>query len=153
MRDFNFKEVNWTNHTTSVGEEHLATLFLETIRDSFFHQHVIQPTRIRQGQEPSVLDLIFTNEENMLDNLQIKPGLGKSDHLVMTFTFNCYIEISETAQKKRNIFKGDFATINNILAVENWNDNFTGLSLTDSWDRFTETLVKLIEKYVPESKG
>ena len=61
---------------------------MEALRDSFFHQHIVQPTRVRHGQEPSVLDLVLTNEEGMIENIEYGNPLGKSDHLVLTFEFN-----------------------------------------------------------------
>lgn len=42
---FNFKEIKWKNYKTSVSEEHLASVFLESIRDTFLFQHVLEPTR------------------------------------------------------------------------------------------------------------
>ena len=50
----------------------------------------MQPTGFRDGQEPSTLDLVFTNEENMVNNISYSPGLGSSDHLIITFQFICY---------------------------------------------------------------
>lgn len=88
--DFNFRDIDWTNICTHVSEEHIATQFLECVRDTYFFQHVKQPTRIREGNEPTVLDLIFSNEEEMVSNLNYLPGLGRSDHLVLAFKFNCY---------------------------------------------------------------
>ena len=38
-----------------------------------------EPTRYRQGEEPSVLDLVFSNEEGMVHNWVYQPGLGDSD--------------------------------------------------------------------------
>ena len=34
MGDFNMKEINWVDMSTTVGEDHIAFLFLETVRDS-----------------------------------------------------------------------------------------------------------------------
>ena len=81
MGDFNFREINWETMTTGVGETHIASLFVESVRDSYFVQHVTKPTRIRKGNEPSVLDLIFTNEEDMVSELDYLSSIGKSDHL------------------------------------------------------------------------
>ena len=81
MDDFNLKEINWENLTTSVAETHLASLFVECVRDSYFVQHITEPTRIRTGHEPSALDLTFTNEEDMVSYLKYLPSIGKSDHL------------------------------------------------------------------------
>ena len=89
MGDFNMKEISWVEMSTTVGEDHIAYLFLEAVRDCFFYQHVIEPTRIREQNTPSSLDLILTNEENMVSNLQYIQGLGRSDHLVLSFNFNC----------------------------------------------------------------
>ena len=85
MGDFNLKEINWEDMSTSVGETHLANLFVECVRDSYFIQHITEPTRIRAGQEPSVLDLIFTNEEDMVSEINLLPSIGKSDHVLISF--------------------------------------------------------------------
>ena len=90
LGDFNMPEINWESNTTTVGEDHKATKFVECIRDTFWFQHVKQPTRVRQGNEPSVLDLIFSNEENMVEKVNFLSSLGKSDHLVLTFNLICY---------------------------------------------------------------
>ena len=93
MGDFNFKEIDWNKLETTESENHISSLFLEGIKDTFFFQHCKVPTRYRQNQEPSLLDLIFTNEENMIEKVNYLPSLGKSDHLVLMFQYNCCIEI------------------------------------------------------------
>ncbi len=105
MGDFNFKEINWSTNTTSGNETHPATLFRENTRDCFLSQHVTQPTRYRENDTPSLLDLILTNEENMVDNLGYMPGLGKSDHLILSFDFICYTELKKSKLKKIQLFQ------------------------------------------------
>ena len=61
MGDFNFKEINWSEMTTSVNETYISSQFLECVRDTYFFQHILDPTRYREGNESSVLDLILTN--------------------------------------------------------------------------------------------
>ena len=90
--DFNFKEINWSTHTTNVSTSHQSTIFLEQVRDSFLTQHVTKPTRYREGSIPTVLDLIFTNEEYMVENIEFLPGLGKSDHFILEFEYICFSE-------------------------------------------------------------
>jgi hypothetical protein len=43
--DFNFKEIDRENNNTNVGPEHLASKFLESVRDTYLYQHVKQATR------------------------------------------------------------------------------------------------------------
>ena len=37
MGDFNLREIDWNNEETSVGEDHLATIFLESVRNTYLH--------------------------------------------------------------------------------------------------------------------
>ena len=90
MGDFNYREINWTDSSTNVGENHVASLFLECIRDTYLCQYVTEPTRIRENNEPSTLDLVLTNEENMVHNLSYNPELGKSDHLTLSSEYLCF---------------------------------------------------------------
>ena len=66
-------------------------------------------TRYRGDQTPHVLDLVFTNEENMIDNIQFHPGLANSDHVCMIFDLSCYTPTNEDAvQLKYNVRRADF---------------------------------------------
>jgi len=64
--------------------------FLDTVMDLYLFQHVTQHIKFREGCLPNTLDLIFTNEDNMVKDLQYLPDLGNSDHLCLPFTFSCY---------------------------------------------------------------
>ena len=154
MGDFNFPEIDWESITTSVGEEHKATKFVECIRDTYRFQHVKQPTRVREGNEPSLLDLIFTNEENMIENLTTHPSLGKSDHLILSFNYICYtLPDFKCEQKSRlNFFKGDYVSIREELDKINWTNNLNGMDMLQSWRSFAEINIDLMEKYIPVSK-
>ena len=95
--DFNCKEIDWKLHSTSVNENHVSTQLLECIPDCFPYQHVAEHTRFQTGEASSLLDLILTNEESMISHLKYMAGLGKSDHLQLTFNFNCYIDVNTRA--------------------------------------------------------
>ena len=91
--DFNYPGIDWDTlqpyaHSTK------NTPFLECVRDSYLWQHVTSPTRGRLGQNPSTLDLILTNEEQMVENLNMLSPLGKK---VITLASNF---ISYATKKK-----------------------------------------------------
>ena len=153
--DFNLKDINWCEMTTQVNEAHIASQFLECVRDSYFTQHVKNPTRYREGNVSSVLDLIFTNEEDMVNDITFLPGLGKSDHLLLDFSLDCYTEerVPTKNSEKLNFFKGDYANINNQLLLIDWQQELDGLNLLQSWDRFAEKSVNLITNNIPVSKS
>ena len=86
--DFNFKEIDWTNQRVNAGDEHpaAASVFFDVTQDAYLIQHVTFPTRHREGQKSSLLDLVLTNEEFMVENLHDIAPIGKSDHIGMVWT-------------------------------------------------------------------
>ena len=50
----------------------------------YLYQHITKPTRTRQGQEPSILNLVLSNEEGMIQDIEYLSPFGKSDHLVIS---------------------------------------------------------------------
>ena len=85
--DFNYPQMDWLSWTSSECSDHPSTKFIETIRDNFLFQHVSTPTRFRQNQQPNTLDLIFTNEEQFIQQVEISHSLGLSDHCIISFDF------------------------------------------------------------------
>jgi hypothetical protein len=58
----------------------LNCISVESIRDSYLFQHVMENTRMRENCEPSTLDLILTNDENMIEELNYTSPLGNSSN-------------------------------------------------------------------------
>ena len=87
--DFNFPTINWENWTTKHLEESKEEKFLETLRDSFLHQNVEEPTRCRGTDDPSLVDLILTVEANQALCVEYLSPLGLSDHSCLTFSIKC----------------------------------------------------------------
>ena len=63
----------------------------------FLFQHVTEPTRYRSCDTPSLLDLVFTNELDMISNISYFPPLGNSDHVCIVFDMVCYTQCKETS--------------------------------------------------------
>ena len=91
--DFNYNQINWNTYTVNnVGSDIQCLVdFLLTISECALYQHINDPTHYRTNQMPSILDLVFTNEEGMLTNLSYLPPLGNSDHVCLRFDFNVNI--------------------------------------------------------------
>ena len=109
--------------------------FIECVRDCFFHQHVTTPTRGRGTDKPSVLDLVFTNEINTIEDLIIQTPLGSSDHSILKITLNCNIENS-TSVKTRFLFdKGNYDLLRRDIQSFNWKEDLQQLdSIEEQWD-------------------
>ena len=77
----------------------------------------------------------------MVSNLQYIQGLGRSDYLVLSFNFNCYVNTTlNPLFKKRNFFKGDYSPINTSLQSINWEVVLNGLDSSQSWPFLAQTL-------------
>ena len=89
----------------------------------------------------------------MVENKNYDPGLGKSDHLTLTFEYTCFTTTDlDVGFVKRNCFKGDYAAINESLENIHWGNALNGLDLAQSWLYFAEKLVELIETFLLVSK-
>ena len=151
--DFNYKDINWELLTTPKGEESEEEKFLRTIQDSYLHQNILEPTRKRGDDEPSILDLIITDEETQISEVKYDSPLGKSDHSTLIFDFNCYIE-KTTPSKRYNYEKGDYEAMMNDIEQSKWNQKFIDLSnsCTDVnvlWLELKTKIESIREKYVP----
>ena len=80
------------------------------------------------------------------------PGLGKCDHIQISFTFTCYTEIAQQFLKKYNFFKGNYNAMVAELNKTERHQQLQNLTLIESWDTLTDILNKLIEINIPESK-
>ena len=66
--DFNYKEISWSDFSGATNNGHIEP-FLEVVDDLFLFQHITAPTRFRPGETPSLLNLVFTNEQDMINNI------------------------------------------------------------------------------------
>ena len=145
--DFNYRDINWENNTCDESNEYLSD-FINTIHDCFLHQHVTEPTRYRYGEQPSLLDLILSNEEGTIHNLDYQPGLGDSDHVSLNFNLICYKDMNDGPRPQPNFFKADYEAIRYILSNVNWEEALAG-NFEESYEIFMEHLNNSIKNNVP----
>ena len=89
----------------------------------FIRQNVHEATGIRRGQNPSKLDYIFTEEDNLIEDLEILPHLGKSDHACLQVKYVLGNTDPHTDSAKRNFWKVDYTAMNIELSSIDWQDN------------------------------
>ena len=96
--DFNFPSISWKDlHCNSSNLE--ANTFKQTVLDCYMTQHIDFPTRARGTDNPSCLDYIFTNSEELINNVLDTSPLGNSDHTVIQADINVKV------MKKQKPFK------------------------------------------------
>ena len=69
--DFNYPSIDWKNFDA----DNSSRYFLVLITDSFLTQHVSSPTK-----GSNILDLVFTTDPEMADEVQVRENLANCDH-------------------------------------------------------------------------
>ena len=93
--DFNMPQIDWVHKYSMTCVSHPSHKFLSIVQECLLFQY-------REGDSPSVLDLMLTNEEGMITELSYLPGLGKSDHLLLEFCMMCYTRQLTSHQERFN---------------------------------------------------
>ena len=153
--DFNYNSIKWENWTTSLNQNSKEEKFLNALRDSHLYQHVKEPTRSRGLDEPSTIDLIFTNEENQVYQLDHCSPLGKSDHCVLSFSFQCYINFATPTSRFR-YESTDFNVMRHYVMQHNCFKDLSNTALGNQndvnslWNKFKDVLLSLRNRFVPK---
>ena len=150
--DFNLPQIDWRQNLCMTSESHYAAKFFSAVQDAYLFQHVKEPTRFRDGVEPSLLDLIMTNEEHMIERLDYCPGLGKSDHVLIKGQLACYSTSVEAASIKWNLSRADFQKLGKKIDGTDWS-SLSVLDVNTGYQQFRETLLTLMGECIPRSKS
>ena len=153
MGDFNFPIINWDELSCSGGESSVASSFLDAVQDTFLIQHVTDFTRFRHGQQPSLLDLIFTSDPNAIDGVTHLPPLGSSDHVCLFWHLKCFDKLPPTKQDipMYNYRKGDYDSMNEYFNNIQWSEVLSSSCIQDNWSVFKEIVQEAMGKYIPKS--
>ena len=149
--DFNVPQVDWSNVFSAEPEGHYSHTLIKCIQDCFLTQHVSKPTIFRPGQPPSILDLLLTNEEGMVNNLSYMPGLGHSDHIVLQFSLSCYTEQPAPTAPSPNYNKGNYNLLRRLLQEVDWS-RLHDMNVHQAYNFFKGALHEAVEKSVPQTR-
>ena len=149
--DFNAPEIDWSGEAPKAPSRHWSYELLELLRDQYLFQHVSTPTRYRPGQTPNALDLVLTNEEGMVCNLQTHPPLGKSDHVILTFTLRCYTTAEPVMPSKPALHRGDYNAMIRMSWEASW-DVPEGCSIDQHNRAFRLILEGICEQGIPKQR-
>ena len=148
--DFNYAYINWINNIGHTNNS-CAQQVVDKLNDLFLYQHVNEPTRYRQNQTPSALDLVITNEEQMINEILYQPGLGLSDHVCLNFEYSCYVERCNRSVPKFNLYRADFSKLNSLISSVDWVAVMSDFDIISAWDYFSSVLENYIKECIPMS--
>ena len=153
MGYFNYPHIDWVDDS-KICEKASRTenQFLESIRDAFLIQYIMEPTRYRVNQVPHLLDLIFLNEDEMVNNYDVKDPLRKSDHCLITFTYQCQTQVKGQSGESFLYEKGNYQTLRGMLQ-DDWETKFVNLDAEESWELLISRLKQTEHECIPKKKS
>ena len=106
----------------------------------------------RTVTEESLLDLVLTNEEGMIDSIEHQSPLAKSDHQVLVWNLSCYSEPAGQAKPSVQWHKANFNAMREALLSHQWSfmdkDHET-TPVEEIWEEIKSKLIELKEQHVP----
>jgi len=152
MGDFNAPNVDWNDFSSCNIRSSFALDFIYATLDSYLTQHVLEPTRQIPGQNPSILDLVFTSDPNFLSQIQHHSSLGSSDHECVfsgvEFFSKQYTKTIDVP--KPNFIKGDYLSLNAELNEVNWDTILCHDSIDVNWNLFKNIVLNASTEYIPK---
>ena len=145
--DLNLPHADWPNSSSTIP---LEQAFIDSFSNLSLSQLVTSPTH-RSG---NILDVLFSNHEPSIVNLQVQDphSICKSDHFPLTFSIKSSFSRKKTPKRSvYNFKKANWAQINRDLCSINW--SFLSSAHPDaSWKVLKECLLNLADRYIPKVK-
>jgi hypothetical protein len=104
---------------------------------------------VRKDQVPSLLDLVFTDEENLIDDIEYQVPVGLSDHACLSWTLATSKATCLCDEEKRNFWAGNYNEINIKLDTINWDELFEDETTETMWTKFVSVLSNLTLQHIP----
>ncbi|BHF64027.1 hypothetical protein SprV_0200702500 [Sparganum proliferum] len=114
--DFNAPHINWSSASADCSETAFDQQLLRTSDNLLLTQHIMFPTRVREGQQMNCLDLMFTKSSDNIDVVNCLPPLGQSDHVVLMWEYTLFSLPAQPLDSRTNIWRGDFEQMRKDLS-------------------------------------
>ena len=150
--DFNFPDINWIDESCTKHENHKAFKFLECVQFNNLIQYVNKPTHHRAMQTPTLIDLILSNESELIQNIVFNPPLGKNHHSVVCFNLDIITSVTQCEPvKKFQINKGNYDKMREHMKAIDWDSKLDESHTLCQWMTTTVEIVdEAKELYIPK---
>ena len=140
LGDFNLKSY------AVAGTENLVSCMFKKLfeEELFMHQNVTEATRLN-----SILDLVFSDEEDLVGDVKVEAGIGTSDHDMVKFNIQIAYKTKDNPDLVPNFSKADFDKIRFELGNVDWATELSCLDVEDAWNLFKAKLYHTQKKFIP----
>ncbi|XP_065557850.1 uncharacterized protein LOC136025788 [Artemia franciscana] len=136
-------DVIWADGYGFTTPNNPAQTTLNSVVNLALTQLIDQPTRYRDGQNPTALDLVFTNSPNTVMSIKYLPAIGSSDHNCVIFSV--LVSTRPTNMKKRSYT--DYDKIREHLSEVDWQSLNVSDNVDDSWFKFKSCFLAVEKQF------
>lgn len=142
MGDFNHADINWDSlqATSQRGKN-----FMDTTTDLFLTQHVQGYTR---GN--SILDLVFSTEKELVEELAIGNPISTSDHCAIEWVIKCDTVSAVSNIVQYNYHKGNYEKLILELGSIDWGKEFYAKGVEEMWISFLKIVSAGRDRNIPK---
>ena len=132
--------------------------FLNCIQKNFLTQHVDNNTHLRGNQSPTMIDLVISDDPDIISDISYNSPIGNSHHCVLNFNlhFNqseSYNENNNSSKVKYHYDKGDYDGMRNHFNSIDWSKQFIQGSDVNEWTQNLEDAISNAQnQFIPKSK-
>ena len=140
--DFNFPSIDWTYETA----DRKSRAFLESTKENMFEQMIDFKTHI----PGNVLDLLFSNQPDRIQNIESLGNLANSDHsiIMVDAVFNSrFNNSSELISDWKN---GDVEGLADYLKMADWTRELDRRNVEDAWVYFKDKIQTGTDLFIPK---
>lgn len=142
--DFNFPGIRWATG----GSDARGRSFYETLEDLHMFQHVEESTHT----SGNLLDLILSNEADMVQGVRMEGRLVTSDHELIEADILLERESNQATVPIRNYTRGDYVEMRRLMACVDWDQELENRGVEESWCLIKGKLTEMTEALVPLKK-
>ena len=150
--DFNLPNINWEYETRNNDPSHVNNKFLNLMHEHYLTQFINDPTHCRANQNPTLIDLLLSNDSDFVYNINQVTPLGLSHHNVITFVLNInQPNVSLPPKTVYLINKGDYPAMKNYFNEIEWDTILQDSTDVDIlWESIEQEISNAKEKFVPK---
>ena len=142
------KPVNSTDRRYILQSEYLD-LFLAKGLKWHIVDEITRMRKVNNTIQKSTLDQVLSNNEVLVNSVDISAPLGKSDHKSLLIELNCKQDIEYLSSKKKNWYKVDNTFVETAGNNVDWEYSDTNLSVESMWDEINSKMQSISDK-VPD---
>ena len=141
--DFNMPDVNWL---TLCGNSGSSALFCDLVFKLNLVQCVVNPTHNKGG----ILDLVFSNDHDLVGNVWVDTSWDKSDHYRVNFKISLSKHLTRSSSSTMLDFDhADYESIQDFFIDHDFSNFFENYNVDLLWSYLSYLIHEAIDLFVP----